>query len=44
MCGLSRHMFSSLPVFAIVKLVCADDAVGRGLLMRESQRALFVNM
>lgn len=29
---------------SVVKPACADEAAGRGLLMRESQRGLFVNM
>lgn len=32
------------PAFSVVKPACADEAVGRDLLMRESQRGLFVNM
>lgn len=42
-CGPSRHTMSARLPFRS-QTACADEAVGRGLLMRESQRGLFVNM
>ena len=43
-CGLSRHTLPAWLLFPLSNLACADEAVGRGLLMKESQRGLFVNM
>lgn len=41
-CGPSRHTLPAcLPVFPVVNPACADEALGRGLLMREKPEGPF---